>query len=151
MSNVVLSVVITLAVLGLLRLAHRAVRRRHRPASTWMARRLARRLQATPEQERVLAAEVEELRLAVAELRGDLFASREELAQALAGEHLDPSALDGLAARGASRVEALKARLGASLARVHAALDARQRQALADLVRRGPRGLRASGHACGRA
>ncbi len=147
MSTVVLSVVITLAVLGLLRLVRRAACRHRRPGSAWMARRLARRLGATPEQERILAAEVESLRLAVAELRGDVLASRDELAQALAGERLDPSALEALAARGMSRVEALKARLGASLARVHAALDARQRQALADLVRRGPHGVRAHGHA----
>src|SRR5574337_1051849 len=105
MLNVVLSVVITLAVLGLLRLARRAAWCRHRgPASGWMARRLARRLGATPEQERLLREEVEALRLAVAELRGDLFASREDLARALAAERLDQAALDAVAARGASRL-----------------------------------------------
>lgn len=148
MLNVVLSVVITLAVLGLLRLARRAAWCRHRgPASGWMARRLARRLGATPEQERLLREEVEALRLAVAELRGDLFASREDLARALAAERLDPAALDAVAARGASRLEALRTRLAASLARVHEALDGRQRQLLADLVRSGPHRHRAHGHA----
>ena len=148
MLSVLLSVVITLAVLGLLRLARRAAwRRRCGPAPGWMARRLARRLDATPEQERLLREEVEALRLAVSELRGDLLASREGLARALAAERLDPADLDAVTARGASRLEALRSRLGASLARVHQALDARQRQLLAELVRSGHRRHRAHGHA----
>jgi Spy/CpxP family protein refolding chaperone len=147
MLSVFLSVVITLAVLGLLRLARRAAWRRHRgPAPAWMVRRLARRLDATPEQERLLREEVEALRLAVSELRGDLLASREDLARALAAERLDPAALDALAARGASRLDELRARLGASLTRVHEVLDARQRQILAELVRCGPHRHLAHGH-----
>jgi len=148
MLNVFLSVVITLAVLGLLRLGRRAAwRHRRGPAPAWMVRRLARRLDATPEQERLLREELEALRLAVAELRGDLSASREDLARALAAERLDPAALDAVAARGASRLDALRTRLAGSLARVHEALDARQRQALAELIRSGPRHRRAHGHA----
>ena len=150
MWNVLLSVLITLAVLGLFRLGHRLAHRHrhlHARAPAWMTRHLARRLEATPEQERVLAAEMEALRLAVAELRGDLLGSREDLARALAGERLDPSAMDALAARATTRLDALRARLVASLARVHGALDARQRQALADLVRSGPRTCRAHVHA----
>ena len=148
MWTVFLSVVITLAVLGLLRLARRAAWRRHRgPAPAWMVRRLSRRLGATPAQERVLAEEVEALRAAVSALRADLFASREDLARALGGERLEPSALDAVAARGAARLDELKARLAASLARVHESLDARQRQLLAELVRAGPGCRRAHGHA----
>lgn len=148
MWNVFLSVVITLAVLGLFRLARRAAWRRHRGGGpAWMVRRLSRRLDATPAQERVLAEEVEALRQAVSDLRGDLFASREDLARALGAERLDPSALDAVTARGASRLDALRARLAASLARVHESLDARQRQVLAELVRSGPRCRRAHGHA----
>ncbi len=148
MLSVFLSVVITLAVLGLLRLARRAAWRRHRGAApVWVVRRLSRRLGATPAQERVLAEEVEALRVAVSELRGDLFASREELARALGAEQLDPSALDAIAARGASRLDAIRARLAASLSRVHDSLDARQRQLLAEIVRSGPRCRRAHGHA----
>ncbi|HEX9186261.1 MAG TPA: hypothetical protein VGB87_04265, partial [Vicinamibacteria bacterium] len=98
-------------------------------------------------QERLLREEVEALRLAVADLRGDLLASREDLARALAAERLDPATLDAVAARGASRLDALRSRLGASLARVHEALDARQRQLLAELVRRGPHRHRAHFHA----
>ena len=148
MWTVVLSVVITLAVLGLLRLARRAAWRRHRGAApVWMMRRLSRRLGATPAQERVLAEEMEALRAAVSELRGDLFASREDLARALGAEQLDPSALDAVAARGSARLEAIRSRLAASLARVHESLDARQRQLLAELIRSGPRCRRAHGHA----
>ncbi len=148
MWTVFLSVVITLAVLGLLRLGRRAAWRRHRGAApAWMVRRLSRRLSATPAQERVLAEEVEALRAAVSELRGDLFASREDLARALGAERLDPSALDAVAARGTARLDALRARLAASLARIHESLDARQRQVLAELVRAGPGCRRAHGHA----
>lgn len=148
MWTVFLSVVITLAVLGLLRLGRRAAWRRHRGrAPAWIVRRLSRRLSATPAQERVLVEEVEALRAAVSELRGDLFASREDLARALGADKLDPSALDAVAARGAARLDALRARLAASLARVHESLDARQRQLLAELVRAGPGCRRAHGRA----
>ena len=148
MWTVFLSVVITLAVLGLLRLGRRAAWRRHRGrAPAWMVRRLSRRLSATPAQERVLVEEVEALRAAVSELRGDLFASREDLARALGADKLDPSTLDAVAARGAARLDALRARLAASLARVHESLDARQRQLLAELVRAGPGCRRAHGRA----
>ena len=148
MWTVFLSVVITLAVLGLLRLGRRAAWRRHRGrAPAWIVRRLSRRLSATPAQERVLVEEVEALRAAVSELRGDLFASREDLARALGADKLDPSALDAVAARGAARLDALRSRLAASLARVHESLDARQRQLLAELVRAGPGCRRAHGRA----
>ncbi len=148
MLNVFLSVLITLAILGLFRLGHRLGRRHlHARAPALMTRRLARRLGATPEQQRVLAAEMEALRLAIDELRGGLLGSREDLARVLAGERLDPSAMDALAARAASRLDALRARLVASLSRVHGALEAPQRQALADLIRSGPRACRVHGHA----
>ncbi len=62
-------------------------------------------------------------------------------------ERLDPATLDAVAARGASRLDALRSRLGGSLARVHEALDARQRQVLAELVRSGPHRHRAHGRA----
>ncbi|HEU4384907.1 MAG TPA: periplasmic heavy metal sensor [Anaeromyxobacteraceae bacterium] len=148
MLTVFLSVVITLFVLGVLRLARRAAWRRRRWAGpSWMVRRLSRRLSATPAQERVLAEEVEALRAAVADLRNDLFTSREDLAQALAADHFDPAALDVLGARGASRLDDLRKRLAASLTRVHEALDARQRQMLAELIRCAPHRYRAHGHA----
>ena len=149
MLNVILTVLATLAVLGLARLALRAAWRGRlggrRPA--WMARRLARRLEASPEQERVLLEEMEALRSSLAELRRDLLVSRQDLAGALSAQALDPAAVDALFARAGSRLEALRARLGAALARIHGALDPRQRQLLAELVRSGPHCRRAHGHA----
>jgi len=151
MQNVLIGVLGTLVALFVLRgLFFLAWRRRwrhlgHRRGRGWMLRRLVARLEATPEQERLLLAEVEAIRSALTGLREGFSTSRGELANALAGDALDSSALDALFERELARAGEVKRAAAEAFARVHAALDARQRRILADLVRSGPR------HACGRA
>lgn len=149
MWNVFLGVLATLAVLALVRLAFRAGwrRRLHGTGRPWMARRLARRLRATPEQERVLAEELAALASSVADLRREVSASREDLARVLGGDPLDAAALEAAFARGAGRLDALRQRAAAGLARVHQVLDARQRLLLAEMVRCSLHRRRAHGHA----
>jgi hypothetical protein len=146
MHGVIVGILGTLAVLFLLRalflfgwrrrLAHRwgGPRRRGRG---WMLGRLFARLGTTPEQERLLVDEVDALRGGLQGLREGLFASREELAAALAAEKLDPSALDALWAKELARAESVKRSAVEALARFHASLDARQRKLLAEMVRAG--------------
>jgi hypothetical protein len=151
MQNVIIGVLGTLVALFVLRgLFFLGWRRRwhrfgHRRGRGWMLRRLAARLDATPEQERLLLAEVESIRAALAGLREGFSTSRGELADVLAGEAVDASALDTLFERELARAGEVKKAAAQAFARVHAALDARQRRILAELVRSGPR------HAHGRA
>jgi len=132
----VLATLGTLAVLRALRVLAWRRRWRHRGAGRgWMARRLLRRLEATPGQERLFLEEIESLRAVLRETRQGLFASREELARALEAEAVDPTVLEALGARELARVDAVRRRASDALARFHASLDARQRQVLAELVR----------------
>ena len=133
----VLATLVTLAVLRLLRIAlfRRPWRRRGRG---FMARRLLRRLEATPEQERIFLAEVEALGNAMREAREGLFASREELAQLLDADVLDQGALGGLSERQEARLGELRHRLADAIARFHASLDSRQHHLLAEMVRARP-------------
>jgi hypothetical protein len=151
MQNVLIGVLATLVALFVLRgLLFLGWRRRsggfgHRRGRGWMFRRLAARLDATPDQERLLLAEVDSIRAALTGLREGFSASRGALADVLAGEAVDEGALDALFERELARAGDVKRAAAQSFARVHAALDARQRRILAELVRSGPR------HARGRA
>ena len=88
---------------------------------------------------------MEAIRSAVADLREGFSTSRAGLADALAGDAVDASALESLFEREMARAAEVKSAAAAAFARVHAALDARQRRILSELVRCGPR------HARGRA
>jgi hypothetical protein len=151
MQNVLIGILGTLVALFVLRgLFFLAWRRRwhrfgHRRGRGWMLGRLVARLEATPEQERLLVAEVEAIRSAVAGLREGFSTSRSGLADALAGDAVDASALESLFEGEMARAAEVKRAAAAAFARVHAALDARQRRILSELVRCGPR------HAHGRA
>jgi Spy/CpxP family protein refolding chaperone len=127
-------------------LARRAAwhRLRHRRLG-FGARRILRRIGATPEQERAVLAETDALAGVLGALRGDAHALRADLAALLAAPSLDTAqvaaALDARLARAAE----LRTRLAEAIARVHATLGPEQRARLATLVREGPHGH------CGRA
>jgi len=138
MNGVLLGVLLALALLALLRGLRVLAWRRGRhgaPGRRLLARRLLRRLDATPEQERLFLAELDALREAMREAREGLSASRDELARALEADALDRAALDALGARQVERVEAVRRLASDGLARIHAALDAGQRRRLAELLR----------------
>jgi uncharacterized membrane protein len=147
MNTVLTSVLITLGVLAALRLLRAlAFRRyRHRHGQGFMARRLLRRLDATPEQERLFLEELETLRGALRGLREGVFATRQELARALEAEALDAEALEQLLAPSLRRFEEARARATQALSRFHASLAPTQRLQLATMLR-SPAGLRAHHH-----
>jgi hypothetical protein len=149
MNTVVLSVLVTLGVLAALRLLRALAFRHHlrRHGRTFMARRLLRRIDATPEQERLFLEELEALRGLMGGLREGVFASRQQLAGLLEAKALDAQALDALFATSLQRLEAARARAAQSLARFHAALAPAQRLQLAALLR-SPAGLHAHHHRC---
>jgi Spy/CpxP family protein refolding chaperone len=147
MNTVVTSVLVTLGVLAALRLLRALAFRRHlhRRGRGFMARRLLRRIDATPDQEKLFLEELESLRGMLSGLREDAVASRLELARAVEAEALDAAALDALIAPALGRVEATRARAVQALTRFHAALAPAQRLQLATLLR-SPAGLRAHHH-----
>jgi Spy/CpxP family protein refolding chaperone len=147
MNTVVMSVLVTLAVLAALRLLRALAFRRHlrRTGRAFMARRLLRRIDATPEQERLFHEELEALRGTVHGLRETLGASRAGLAQALEADALDAAAAEALFAPALQGLEAARTRAAQSLARLHAALAPEQRLRLATLLR-SPAGLRTHHH-----
>jgi Spy/CpxP family protein refolding chaperone len=131
-----LGAVAVLFLAALLRRAAWRRMRRHGPARLgW----LFRRLDARPEQERAVRAEVDALSEAFLALRGDARALRGDLADLLAAPDLDPARVGAALDARLGRVDALRARFAEAVARVHGALDPAQRQALAAMVREGPR------------
>jgi Spy/CpxP family protein refolding chaperone len=116
------------------RAAWRHLRRRGPARIGWVLRRIG----ARPEQERAVRAEAEALSEAFLALRGDARALRGDLAELLAAPALDPARVGEVLDARLARAEALRARLAEAVARVHAALDPAQRDALAALVRHGP-------------
>jgi Spy/CpxP family protein refolding chaperone len=137
MHTVLISVLATLGVLAVLRLARALVFRHHfRHGRDFMARRLLRRIDATPEQERAFREELDALRGALHALRSELFDSRAGLARALEADALDAEAAAALFAPALRRLEEARAQAAASLARLHAALAPAQRRQLAALLQR---------------
>src|SRR5512139_743145 len=134
-----------LAVLVLAAALRRAAWRRMRRRGPAHLGRLFRRIGARPEQERAVRAEAEALSEAFLALRGDARALRGDLADLLAAPALDPARVASVLDTRLQRAEALRTRIAEAVARVHAALDPAQREALAAIVRQGPHR-----HGCGR-
>jgi Spy/CpxP family protein refolding chaperone len=132
-------------VLFLAALLRRAAWRRLRGRGSARLGWLMRRIGARPEQERAIRAEADALSEAFLALRGDVRGLRGDLADLLAAPALDDARVRELLDARLARTEVLRARFAEAIARVHAALDPPQREALAAMVRRGPHR-----HGCGR-
>ncbi len=125
-------------VLFLAALVRRAAWRRFSHRRPFGARRLLRRIGATPEQERAVLAETDALAEAFSALRHDARALREDLSELLAAPVLDAHRVSAALDARLVRASELRSRLAEALARVHAALGPEQRARLAALVREGP-------------
>jgi hypothetical protein len=109
-------------------------RRGHGPRAA--LRRILRRIDATPAQEKVFRDEAATLWETARGLRGGLEASGRDLAIALREETLDRQKLESVYRKQDEILAALRARVSDSLGRVHSTLDERQRNDLADLLER---------------
>jgi Arc/MetJ-type ribon-helix-helix transcriptional regulator len=98
---------------------------------------LSERLEATPAQERAIRNAVEEFRAELGALRGELPKTRADLAAALRKPAFDEVLLGELFARHGSELEKAQKALVGLVARLHDALDDRQRDRLASMVERG--------------
>lgn len=100
-------------------------------------RHVFERLDTSPGQEKVLVQAAEDVGQAAEKLRGLWGDTRSAWAQALRGEHFDGASLREQDAKQDALVDELRKTIHASLAKVHEALDPRQRLELADLLERG--------------
>jgi Spy/CpxP family protein refolding chaperone len=102
------------------------------------------RLDTSPGQEKVFVQAADDVAAAFGKLRGEMEASRTAVARAMRGEQFDAGALRELTERQEAQFADVREVLRTSLARIHEALDPRQREDLADLIEHGP-GLRDAG------
>ncbi len=100
--------------------------------------RVLDRLDTTPGQEKVIREAVDSLLEDVHEARGELHATRAEVAQAIRGETLDRGAIEGVFERHDQVIERVRQNALDSFSKVHETLDERQRKILAELIEAGP-------------
>jgi Heavy-metal resistance len=117
--------------------------RRGRP---YFLRYLSDRLDATPAQERTMAAAFEEFRAEAKGLREEVSSSRKDVAAALRKPSFDEVLLGELYARHDTAIEKLRKAFVGMMAKVHDALEEPQRERLAQIIERGPEGFFHVGH-----
>jgi Spy/CpxP family protein refolding chaperone len=106
---------------------------------------LLSRIDASPAQERAIIGEVDRLKSRLRDLRGGVRDTRADLAAALRGPTLDDAALGAVLGRVDAATSEARSSILDALRNIHAVLDERQRETLADLVDRGPWAWRRSG------
>ncbi len=95
---------------------------------------LATRLEATPEQYRVMRNEVEQFGDKAQNLKREFRLSRDDIAAAMQGESFDAEVMGDSFARQDDRIREVREQLVGALARIHDVLDERQRRRLGDLM-----------------
>lgn len=120
------------------RCGHRSHRRGgHGPGRSWWLRALFARLDTTPGQEREIRSAIEEVQRVALEAKSRVIGSRETIATAVAGDVFDPAAVDDASAQIDAAAARVKDAVRASLEKIHGVLDAKQRERLAELLRKG--------------
>lgn len=92
------------------------------------------RLEATPGQEKAILAALDELKTIARELRGTGRDVRADVARAIRGPMFDDVAFEGATARIDDATLKLRAAARAAIAKIHDALDDRQRKMLGDII-----------------
>lgn len=105
---------------------------------SWFMRALFERLDTTPGQEKVIVGAVSEVREALGSLRDEGKRSRDDLARALRSPAFDEALFGEAFARHETTLGELRKKVMDSFAKVHDALDEKQRARLADLIESGP-------------
>jgi hypothetical protein len=98
---------------------------------------LFERMDTSPGQEKVIAEAAEALRGTMRGWHDDTERMRSDVARSIRGEAFDPAALEEAFARAEARFSGMRETLRGQAARVHEALDPRQRAELADLLASG--------------
>lgn len=102
----------------------------------WLLRRVFRRLDTGPGQERLVLTELDALKSSARELRGELRASRADLAAMVRDDSFDRGKVDALFRKQDELLGRMREAVAESAMRIHAALDPTQKQRLADMIER---------------
>ena len=108
----------------------------------FVLRTLVEQLDATPAQEKVIRDATEEFRETAVKLKGEGRKTRDEIAGAFRKSHFDEVLFGELFARHDRALEEVRKAFVGMGARIHDALDERQRARLADLLEAGPHAWR---------
>ena len=108
-----------------------------RPGGRGPLRWLFQRIDTTPGQEKVIAEAADALRGTMRGWHDDAERMRSDVARSIRGETFDAAALEEAFARAEARLATVRETLRGQAARVHEALDTRQRAELADLLASG--------------
>lgn len=103
----------------------------------WL-RGLFERLQTSPAQEKVIRDAVDEARRSASDLRDEGRHTRGDVAKAVRSASFDETVLGELFARHDTHLEKMRKDMVGVLGKVHAVLDDRQREVLAQIIERGP-------------
>jgi len=98
---------------------------------------LFERMDTSPGQEKVIVEAADALRGTMRGWHDDAERMRSDVARSIRGETFDPAALEEAFARAEARMSGVRETLRGQAARVHEALDSRQRAELADLLASG--------------
>lgn len=108
------------------------------PGGSYWLRALFARLDTTPGQEKEIRGALEALQETAWKAKDEIQGSRGDLAKAIGGEVFDEIAIGEANVRTDATLRKAKDAIEAALRRVHAVLDAKQRERLADLISSGP-------------
>lgn len=111
----------------------------------FFVRALAERLDATPAQEKVIRDATDEFRETVSKLRGEGRKTRADVASTFRKGHFDEVLFGEVFARHDRGIEEVRKAFVGMGARIHDALDERQREELAGLIEAGPGAWRPRG------
>ena len=103
----------------------------------WL-RGLFERLGTSPAQEKVIRDAVDEMRRSASELRDEGRHTRGDVAKAVRSASFDETVMGELFARHDTHLEKMRKDTVGVIAKVHAVLDDRQREVLAQIIERGP-------------
>ncbi len=111
-----------------------------RDGGAFWLRALFERLDTTPGQEKVIKEAIDELRKNASELRDEGKHTRSDVAKAVKSPSFDETVMGELFARHDTHLEKMRKEVVGAIAKVHAVLDDKQRDTLAELIERGPFG-----------
>ncbi len=101
-------------------------------------RMISERVDATPAQEKVIAAAIDEVREAGRKAREEVRGARSDLAKAMRSPAFDEVLFGEMFAKQDTALDAARKSVMGALGKVHDVLDEKQRERLADLIDRGP-------------
>lgn len=109
----------------------------HHRGGRWLLRGLFERLDTSPGQEKVILEAVEEVQRAGAAARGEVSKTRQDAAKAVRSASFDEALLGEVFARHDSEIESMRKAVVGSMAKIHAVLDEKQRERLAEMIESG--------------